>query len=146
MLLAGASTARSLLVVPLDSRAYANAADVAERLARTARQRSHQAALLDLRGDETPGAVNRTENGSAAALIERFEREHSVTIVQLRELTHGVTLGAMTESRPVLLVAPPGPVNRAQLGGAVDLLKRLAVPCAGVIIGDAARVRMSSRT
>jgi Mrp family chromosome partitioning ATPase len=66
-----------------------------------------------------------------------------MVIVQLPGLSTEAAIGAMNETRPVLLVAPPGPVDRAQLASAVDMLRRLQVPCAGVVISDA--VALTSR-
>jgi Mrp family chromosome partitioning ATPase len=62
-------------------------------------------------------------------------------VVCLPELTSDVTLAAMRQASPVVLVAAPGPVDRAQLAQAVDTLRRLRVPCAGVVISDGPGLR-----
>lgn len=137
LLMAGATTARSLLVVPLDRRAQGGAASVAERLARTARQRALPASVVDLSAG--PGDGNgRPVAGPASAgtLIDDMERENTMAIVCLPELSSEATLAALRETRPVVLVAPPGPVDRTRLAHAVDTLRRLQVPCAGVVISD----------
>jgi Mrp family chromosome partitioning ATPase len=74
------------------------------------------------------------------ATIARLEAEHGMVIVQLPSLTDATTVAALHESRPVLLVAAPGRVERAGLTGAVQMLKRLDVSCAGVVLsGDERR-------
>jgi uncharacterized protein involved in exopolysaccharide biosynthesis len=129
LLLAGSATMRSMLVVPLDARARARAANVAERLARTAQQRAIPASVLDL------------SNGNGAApsdsQLQLAEQGSAMTVAHLPELSSGATLSALRDNRPVVLVAAPGPVDRAQLAHAVDTLRRLQVPCAGVVISDA---------
>ena len=60
-----------------------------------------------------------------------------MVIACLPELSSDATLAALKETRPVVLVAAPGPVDRTQLAHAVDTLRRLQVPCAGVVISDA---------
>jgi uncharacterized protein involved in exopolysaccharide biosynthesis len=137
LLLANVATARSLLIVPLDQRAQSGAALVAERLARTARQRSLSATVLDLSSSHVSGngkgTVDSEQLGSA---IDKLEQDNGIAIVQLPQLTSDVTLAVLRETRPVLLVAPPGPVERSRLGHAVDTLRRLQIPCAGVVISD----------
>ena len=129
LLLAGAANARSLLVIPLDARARDRAANVAERLARTAQQRAIPANVLDL----------RNSNGAAPSdgQLVQAEQANVMTVAALPELSQGVTLASLRETRPVVLVAAPGPVDRTQLAHAVDTLRRLQVPCAGIVISDA---------
>lgn len=137
LLMAGASNARSLLVVPLDSRARAGAGTVAERLARTAQQRALPATVLDLSASHVAGnGKMAVESVGAGSIIDQLEQQNGMTIVHLPELSNDVTMAALRETRPVVLVAPPGPVDRAQLAHAVDTLRRLQVPCAGVVISD----------
>jgi uncharacterized protein involved in exopolysaccharide biosynthesis len=136
LLVAGASNARTVLVAPIDTRV--GVTTVVEGLARTARQRSLQAVIVDLTGNASGnGAGALTDYG---AMLERMERENGMVIVQLPSLTSEAAAATMNETRPVLLVAPPGPVDRARLSGAVDLLRRLQVPCAGVVISGVADV------
>ena len=47
------------------------------------------------------------------------------------------TAAVLSESRPVLLVAPSRRINRRELASALDTLRRLEVPCAGVVLSDA---------
>lgn len=136
LLMAGAASARSVLVIPLDSRARDRAGSVAERLARTAQQRALPATVLDLTASEVQGPGISVEAGRAGAVIQSVEQGNGMTVIRLPELSSDVTLAALHESRPVVLVAAPGPVNRMQLGHAVDTLRRLQVPCAGVVISD----------
>jgi tyrosine-protein kinase Etk/Wzc len=140
LLMAGSAPSRTLLVVPLDQRAQAGM--VAERLARTATARLLPVTLLDLNGNGVvAGGVSG--NGSPSAIdhsvvnkIDQLEQQSGVLVVQLPGLGSDITLAAMRETRPVLLVAPPGPVNRLQLTRAVEMLRRLQVPCAGIVMSD----------
>ncbi|HYC50059.1 MAG TPA: GNVR domain-containing protein [Gemmatimonadaceae bacterium] len=136
LLMAGSPSVRTVLVVPLDSRARSS--DVAQRLARTARQRALPATVLDLSGRVNGNGQHSVASDGAdvGAMIERLESENGLVVVQLPGLVADATLAAMRETRPVLLVAPPGPVDRVQLSGAVETLRRLQVPCAGVVMSD----------
>jgi hypothetical protein len=137
LLMAGTAgvAARTVLVVPLDSRA--RAATVAERLARTARQRALQVTVLDLSSTNASGNGRVTGEGvNVRSVIDRLEQENGMVIVQLPALASEATVAALSETRPVLFVAPPGPVDRARLASAVETLRRLQVPCAGVVISD----------
>jgi hypothetical protein len=144
LLVAGSQASRTVLVVPLDDRAQPRL--VAERLARTATARLLPVTLLDLNGN---GAM-QSGNGSVRSgvidqdflkKIDQLEQQAGVLVVQLPGLSSDVTLAALRETRPVLLVAPPGPVNRVQLASAVEALRRLQVPCAGVVMSDDVRPR-----
>jgi len=57
-----------------------------------------------------------------------------MVIVRLPALAADETAAALTPQRAVLLVAPPGRVERRLLLGAVQTLRRLDVPCAGVVV------------
>ena len=129
LLLAGAGHARSMLVIPLDARARSRAANVAERLARTAQQRSIPANVLDL----------SITNGAPPSDVQLAQAEQggAMTVAHLPELSSNEALAALRENRPVVLVAAPGPVDRSQLAHAVDTLRRLQVPCAGIVMSDA---------
>jgi Mrp family chromosome partitioning ATPase len=71
-------------------------------------------------------------------MIDRHEQNSGgMVIVRLPVLASEATAAALRESRPVLLVAPPGPVDRVRLASAVDTLRRLGVPCAGVVMSEA---------
>ena len=136
LLLAGAAGARSLLVVPLDARARGSVGVVAERLARTARQRSLTANIVDLSAAHAGNGNGAGDADAVGTSLQRMEQGNDVWIVQLPELMSDVTLSALRDTRPVILVAPPGPVDRNRLAQAVDTLRRLQVPCAGVVISD----------
>jgi uncharacterized protein involved in exopolysaccharide biosynthesis len=140
LLLAGITAARSMLVIPLDARARARAVNVADRLARTAQQRAVPASILDL-----SNPVHGNGASAPEVLLQRAEQGVDMTIVCLPELSSDATLSSLKETRPVVLVAAPGPVDRTQLANAVDTLRRLQVPCAGVVISDAAGPRASCR-
>lgn len=137
LLVAGTGSARSVLVVPVGDGARAGAAIVAERLVHTARQRTLQATIVDLSSSHTTGNGKvAIESEQVGALIERLEQQNGMVVVQLPGLTSDVTFAAMRETRPVILVTPPGPVDRVRLAQAVETLRRLQVPCAGVVITD----------
>ena len=76
-------------------------------------------------------------------MIDELERrsESGMVIVQMPGLASETTVAALNESRPVLLVAPPGRVDRVQLANAVSTLRHLQVPCAGVVISESAPAR-----
>jgi Mrp family chromosome partitioning ATPase len=76
--------------------------------------------------------------GGAAAdineMIGRLEQEHDLVIVQLPGLVSDEAAAAFREGRPVLLVTPERRVERSRLEGAVQLLRRLDVPCAVIVM------------
>jgi uncharacterized protein involved in exopolysaccharide biosynthesis len=142
LLVAGSNASRTVLVVPLDHRAQSGM--VAERLARSATARLLPVTVLDLNGNAASALAG---NGSRPGMIDQdfvkkidqLEQQAGVLVVQLPGLSSDLTLAALRETRPVLLVAPPGPVNRVQLASAVETLRRLNVPCAGVVMSDEVR-------
>jgi uncharacterized protein involved in exopolysaccharide biosynthesis len=127
LLVSGRPLSNVVLLIPVDP--AADTTPVAQRLAQTALSRSVQPTILDLTGD----FAVRTEGGIGAT-IERLESEYGLVIVQLPGITADATAGALRESRPVLLVTPSGRVDRARLTSAVQTLRRLEVPCAGVVM------------
>ena len=136
LFVAGGAAPRTVLVIPLDDRAQTRL--VAERLARTAASRALPVEVLDVAGHT--GAGN---NGNGAApghdiahRIDIQEQQGGMLVVQLPSLLNEGTIAALRETRPVVLVAPPGPVDRARLTSALDLLRRLQVPCAGIVLSD----------
>ena len=131
-----ASRSRTVLLVPLGDRAPISS--VAQRLARTARQRDLQPVVVDLSASHTDES-SPPMNGGVGSVIERLERENTAVIVQLPALDTETTFAALSDSRPVLFVAPPGPIDRSRLHNAVNTLRRLNVPCAGVIMHDGDR-------
>jgi hypothetical protein len=142
----GQMTSRTLLVVPVEDRARVAGGIVSERLVRTARNRSLTATNLDLSTEPLRQAAMMNGNGNGAtpddpagvsALIEDLEKQYGLVVVQLPGLTSDAAVAALRESRAVLLVAPPDRVDRARLIEAVDTLRRLEIPCAGIVVGDA---------
>jgi hypothetical protein len=136
-LMISSASPRTILVLPIGEGAQASV--VAERLAHTAAARAMRANILDL-----SSRVNGNGNGangaeSASALIQRLESEGGMLIVQLPGISGDATVAALAEGRTVVLVAPPGPVDRARLGSALDMLRRLNVPCAGVVLSEPLR-------
>jgi len=69
-------------------------------------------------------------------MLARLEQEHGLVIARLSSLSADSTAAVLSESRPVLLVAPSRRINRRELVGALDTLRRLEVPCAGVVLSD----------
>jgi uncharacterized protein involved in exopolysaccharide biosynthesis len=147
-LLVGGMTSRTVLVVPINQRAAAQ--PVAERLVETAISRSLSATVLDLTnvavslagsregGAQLLTATSGVGNGfDANAAIARLEETHDLVIVHLPELSSRVAGAVLSPNRPVLLVAPSRRIERSSLQGAVDLLRRVGAPCAGVVLhGD----------
>jgi len=129
-LLLGASTTRTILVAPLGSGNSAYIDPVIARLVETAALRSVSATVLDLSAGTVPD-VHGT--------IERLESENGLVVVKLPAITSDTAAAAMGEQRAVLLVAPEQRVARAQLADAVQMLRRLDVPLAGVVINGNGR-------
>jgi tyrosine-protein kinase Etk/Wzc len=123
------ATSRTILVAPVEAGVSVGA--VASRLAQTATSRSLSAVILDLSG------ATADVNGS----IQRLEASHDVVIVQLSSLVSDAAAAALQHTRPVLLVAPGRRVDRRRLTSAVQLLKRLEVPVAGIVMSDTANGR-----
>src|SRR6185437_6198510 len=105
---------------------------VAERLADTALARGQSATILDL----TAPSAAAPMGASVGGLISRLEQEHSLVIVRLPGMAADSTAAALSDDRPVLLVAPSRRVSRRDLTGAIETLRRLDVPCAGVVLSD----------
>lgn len=116
--------ARTIVVAPITSGVSVTA--VVNRLAHTAGSRSLSAAVLDL--PESYADVN----GS----IARLEAEKDLVIVQLPSLVSDTAAAALQHTRPVLLVAPARRIERRHLVGAVQMLKRLEVPVAGIVMSN----------
>jgi uncharacterized protein involved in exopolysaccharide biosynthesis len=144
-LLVGSPTSRTIIVAPIDSRAQAK--PVAERLVETALSRSMTATLLDLSNGHRPALtttapVLTTGNQvapvfDANAAIRRLEETHDVVVVQLPSLTSHEAGAVLDAARPVILVTPERRIARTGLQNAVDLLRRVGAPCAGVVLhGD----------
>jgi tyrosine-protein kinase Etk/Wzc len=144
-LLVGSATSRTIIVAPVEPRAQAR--PVAERLVETALSRSMTATLLELSNIERPAltttAPTAAGNGlvpagfDANAAIRRLEETHDVVVVQLPSLTSHVAGAVLDASRPVILVTPERRIARTGLQSAVDLLRRVGAPCAGVVLhGD----------
>jgi uncharacterized protein involved in exopolysaccharide biosynthesis len=141
-LLMNGATSRTVLVVPLDQRARLE--PVIQRLAQTAESRSIRATVLDLSGYQsaTTTLVPRISAGSIESIgtfdvngtIGRLEEEFGMVIVRLPGLVTDAAAAALTGERPVLLVAPQRRIDREKLAGAVQLLRRLDVPCAGIVL------------
>jgi tyrosine-protein kinase Etk/Wzc len=127
LIFAGRPLSNTVLVVPLDSRA--DTERVAERLARTALSRALQPTILDLSGASSMSAAS-----SVGATIDRLEQEYGMVIVRLPGLGSDEAAAALRETRPVLLVGPEQRLDRTRLMDAVQTLRRLDMPCAGVVL------------
>lgn len=130
LLMSGRSAVRTVLLIPVQ--AGVGTLRVAERLADTALARGQSATILDL----TAPAAAAPMGASVGGLIARLEQEHSLVIVRLPGMTADSTAAALSDDRPVLLVAPPRRVSRRELTGAMETLRRLDVPCAGVVLSE----------
>lgn len=146
-LLVGGQTSRTVLVAPINGRAVAG--PVASRLVETALARSMTATILDLtKVNGSPrvlpaatGAVSPegplTSAFDANAAIARLEENHDLVVVQLPELNGHAAAAVLSAARPVVLVAPERRIDQGSMRGAVDLLRRVGAPCAGVVLnGD----------
>jgi tyrosine-protein kinase Etk/Wzc len=130
LLMSGRSASRTVLLIPVE--AGVSTLKVAERLADTALARGQSATILDL----TAPAAAAPVGVSVGGLISRLEEEHSLVIVRLPGMAADSTAAALGDDRPVLLVAPSRRVSRRNLTGAMDTLRRLDVPCAGVVLSE----------
>jgi tyrosine-protein kinase Etk/Wzc len=122
----GSDAPQTILVVPVGERAELE--PVARQIVETALARSLTATVLDLSslGQQSLADVN--------ASIERLEHEHALVVVQLPRISTHATVAALRRSRPVVLVVPERRIDRAELLGAVQTLRRLEVPCAGIVL------------
>jgi uncharacterized protein involved in exopolysaccharide biosynthesis len=131
LLMSGRSSVRTVLLIPVEPGVAT--ARVAERLADTALARGESATIFDL----TAPAAAVPLGASVGGMIGRLEQEHGLVVVRLPGISAESTAAVLSESRPVLLVAPARRVNRRALVDAIDTLRRLGVPCAGVVMSDA---------
>ena len=129
MLANGAS--RTIIVAPVQDGVALG--PVTRRLAQTAASRSITSAILTL--EPTASDVN----GS----ITRLEAEYELVIVQLTSLNSDAAAAAIQAGRPVLLVTPGDRADRRRLTGAVQMLKRLEVPVAGIVMSSEGSRRAS---
>jgi uncharacterized protein involved in exopolysaccharide biosynthesis len=130
LLMSGRSAIRTILLIPVEQ--GVGTLRVAERLVDTALARGQSATILDL----TAPAAAAPMGASVGALISRLEQEHSLVVVRLPGMAAESTAAALSDDRPVLLVAPPRRVSRRDLTGAMETLRRLDVPCAGVVLSE----------
>ena len=130
LLMSGRSSIRTLLLIPVEP--HVETGRVAERLAETALARGESATILDL---TAPNPMTQL-GSSVGGMIARLEQEHGLVIARLPGLSAESTAAVLSESRPVLLVAPSRRINRRELAGAIETLRRLEVPCAGVVLSD----------
>jgi uncharacterized protein involved in exopolysaccharide biosynthesis len=130
LLMSGRSAIRTVLLIPLEQ--GVGTLRVAERLADTALARGQSATILDLTAPTAAAPLGASVGG----LITRLEQEHSLVVVRLPGMTADSTAAALSDDRPVLLVASSRRVSRRDLTSALDTLRRLDVPCAGVVLSE----------
>ena len=130
LLMSGRSAVRTVLLIPVEQ--GVGTLRVAERLADTALARGQSATILDLTSPSAAAPVGASVGG----LISRLEQEHSLVVVRLPGMASDSTAAALSDDRPVLLVAPLRRVSRRNLTGAMETLRRLDVPCAGVVLSE----------
>jgi tyrosine-protein kinase Etk/Wzc len=144
-LLVAGQQSRTVIVAPIDNRAVVR--PVAERLVETALSRSLTATILDLSMSTSPALVTssasvQTGAGSLGRVdingsIRQLEQTYALVVVQLSTLAGDAAAATLSDDRPVLLVAPERRIERRSLQGAIDLLRRVGAPCAGVVLhGD----------
>ena len=130
LLMSGRAAIRTVLLIPIEQ--GAGTLRVAERLANTALARGQSATILDL----TAPPADAPTGAGVGGLISRLEQEHSLVVVRLPGMAADSTAAALSDDRPVLLVAPSRRVSRRDLTGAMETLRRLDVPCAGVVLSE----------
>jgi len=139
LLMTGREAARTLLLIPVDS--HTSTAQVAARLADTALARGGGASVLDF----SEQGATAVAGSSANSVIARAEENSSLVVVRLPGLSSESTAAVLSHTRPVLLVAPFDRVKRSVLTAALDTLRRLDVPCAGVVLAESPNGVISSR-
>lgn len=130
LLMTGREAERTLLLIPVE--ANTSTEQVATRLAETALARGGVATVLDLTGRDSAVVAGT----SARTVITRAEETASFVVVRLPGMSAEATAAVLSHSRPVLLVAPSARVDRRALSEIVDTLRRLDVPCAGVVLAE----------
>ena len=128
LLMTGREATRTLLLIPVEARTSTE--QVATRLADTSAARGEAATVLDF---SRQGAVTVAES-SPSALIAQAEQTLSFVVVRLPGLSSESTAAVLSHTRPVLLVAPSDRVKRKTLVAALETLRRLDVPCLGVVL------------
>ncbi len=137
LLLGGLAGFRTIIVVPLGP--GANPGAVAQQLAMTAAERETTVAVAD----QVTGDVALV--GSLRPAIRELEEHHAVVIAPVPAFGDRRTAALLDETRPVLFVARSGRLARRELVAAVETLRRLGVPCCGLVLhgagadGDAGR-------
>lgn len=123
-LLLSNGSSRTIVVAPITPGVPVQA--VVARLAQTASSRSLSPVVLEL-------PLTATDvNGS----IARLEAEHDLVVVQLPSLTSDSAAAVLQHSRPVFLVGDRRRMDRRLVVGAVQLLRRLEVPVAGIVMSN----------
>jgi uncharacterized protein involved in exopolysaccharide biosynthesis len=128
LLLGGLADRQTILVVPLGANAIAAEVTVTRQLAMSAAERTLTVTVADLAA-ETPSAA-----GEVIRTVRDLEERHAVVIVPLARLDDPGTAALLDGTRPVLFVARPGRLRRAELVGAVATLRRIGVQCSGVVL------------
>ena len=121
-LLVANSASRTIVVAPVV--AGLDVTGIVTRLAETAAWRSASPVVLAL--PDKASEVN--------AQIAKLEAEHDLVIVQLPSLSSDTAVATLQRARPVLLVTSGPRADRHRIVSAIEMLKRLEVPCAGVVI------------
>lgn len=140
LLVTSPHASHTLLLLPLY--ANVNTAGVAERLVRTAVARGSEAIVLDLSDAARAPAATATELvPSVSAAVQQLERDHDAVIVRLPALSSEHAAAALTPNRAVVVVAPPGRLERRRLVDTIHTLRRLDIPVAGVVVNRVSDVR-----
>ena len=130
LLMSGRLAIRTLLLIPLEG---AETAKVATRLAATATARGERASVIDLSDAQVSAS---REAGVGTVLAREQDVDPGLVIVRLPGLSADATAAALSPSRLVVLIAPARRVNRRLLLDTLDTLRRLEVPCAGVVMSE----------
>jgi Mrp family chromosome partitioning ATPase len=99
--------------------------------------RGSEPTVLDLSGSGTAATQSTSLTTDVNAVMTRLEAHHGMVIVRLPALAADETAAALRPERTVLFVAPPGRIERRLLVDAIHTLRRLDVPCAGVVVNRA---------
>jgi hypothetical protein len=116
-----------VLVVPVDGGADANA--VGARLAATAASRGEQVHFAS-----EFASPNGLDEGGVRRAVEALEQNPGFTVVPVPRLSDPRTVALLDDRRVVVLVGRAGQLERRNLVRAVETLRRLDVPFAGVVL------------
>jgi tyrosine-protein kinase Etk/Wzc len=136
LLLGGLAGYRTILVVPLGR--GADTEGVTRQLAQSAAERAVAVTVAE------PPTTTPSPGGVLQAMRE-LEDRYALVIAPLPRLDGPATAALLDATRSVLFVARSGRLARRDLVAAVETLRRLGIPCSGVVLHGPVQDGDSSR-